>query len=361
MAFWQSAAAGLIGAADSVTPGRLGQTLNSNLRNSAVNYQGHLNPGYSVTAVGSPVIEVPGRTGAANEQTGATGGTGGGSRSYNNYSTGGSGGYSAADERLQYEDQIAQINALLGNIGNQRGQGLSRLESSFNDSASRLGEQKTKAMAGYDQQSLQNAQQKQKGVEQVDSFANNSYNSLQRLLQGGNAANSSVGRTLVPQLVSKSAGTRRQGVFDTAGQNDQAIAGARGEAEDEFRYSQQDLENQKKSQQEQFLQGIINQEQDLLGKRAGFESQRAAATGAGYEAARNAAAATRAEIDARTAQLSSLFGQYAPTFNARAVNLKTPELGQYTVDPAQIRGDQSVAAENRVYLPNIKKKQQLGL
>lgn len=265
--------------------------------------------------------------------------------------------YTTGQTQALYDDQIAQLNSILGNIGNQRSQGLSRLEQSALDAKNRLTEQKTKTMQGYDQQSLKNAQDKQRGVEQVDDFANNSYKNLQRVLQGGNAGNSSVGRQLVPQLVSKSAGTRRQGVFNAAGENDASIASARGDAEDQYGYSFQDLENQRKSQQENFLSGIYQQEQDLYGKRAGIEAQKAAATGAGYEGVRAATAGSRAEIDSRAAQLNALFGQFAPTFNAKAVNTKTPDLKSYQIDPALIKGDQSIPQESRFYLPNLKKKE----
>lgn len=286
--------------------------------------------------------------GQANDTDASYAGGGGGS----------AGSYSSADEQAQYQDQIDQINRLLGNIGVTRDQGSQRLNQSAADAMARLNEQKTKAMEGYDQQSLQNSQQRQRGVESVDQFANTSYKNLQRVLQGAHAGGGSVARQLVPQLVSQSAGTRRQGVFNTAGENEQAITSARGDATDQFKYSEQDLQNQKKQQEEDFLRGLLNQESDLLGKRASAESARAAATGAGYQAARAAAAGTRSEIDSRTAQLNALFGQYAPTFNARAVNLKTPELGKFTVDPAQLRSDQSLPTDSRVYMSALKKKQQ---
>jgi len=299
-----------------------------------------------------PINTRPGGTTGANDDSGSY------NNNYSNRSGNGGGGYSAAETQALYDDQIAQLNTILGTIGTQRNQGLTRLQQSALDAKNRLTEQKNKTMQGYDQQSLKNAQDKQRGVEQVDDFANNSYKNLQRVLQGGNAGNSSVGRQLVPQLVSKSAGTRRQGVFNAAGENDAAITSARGDAEDQYGYSFQDLENQRKSQQENFLSGIYQQEQDLYGKRAGIEAQRAAATGAGYEGVRAATAGSRAEIDSRAAQLNSLFGQFAPTFNARAVNTKTPDLKSYQLDPALIKGDQNIPQESRFYLPNLKKKEQ---
>lgn len=282
---------------------------------------------------------------------GSSGGGGGGAAgSYNP-------GNSAANERALYDDQIAALNSLLGMTNTQMNSGLGRLNSSFNSQSQRLADQKAKTFAGYDQQGVENAQDKQKGVESVDSFANNSFNSLQRLLQGSNAGSSSVARELVPYLVSKSAGTRRQGVFDQAGKNDQAIATARGDAEDQFRFSEEDLGNQRKSQEQQFREGVLNKQNELLNQRRSLEIQKAQANGAGYEAARAAGAASQAGIASRQAQLSGLFSQFNPTFNARALNLQTPELGKFNIDPAQINSDQSMPSESRYYMSQIKKKQ----
>lgn len=272
--------------------------------------------------------------------------------------SGGGSGATAAQERALYDDQINYLNSILGNLGTQRDQGVRRIDQSADATARRLAEQKAKAMAGYDQQTLKNAQDKQKGVENVDDFANNSYKNLMRVLLGANAGSSSVSRELVPTLISKSAGTRRQGVFNTAGENEQAIVSARGDAEDQYRYSEEDLGNQRRQSKEDFLRGILGQEQELLGKRSSLEAQRAAASGASYEGTRAATAGTRAELDSRNAQLNALFGQFAPSFTAKAVNTKTPELGQFQVDPAQIRADQNMPGESRYYLSQIKKKQQ---
>lgn len=258
------------------------------------------------------------------------------------------GGGGAASGPSAQDLQIEQINRLLGTVSAQEKAGLDRLNATYGSQKSRLGEQKTKTFAGYDQQGVQNAQQKQRGVEQVDQFANSSYNNLQRLLQGANAGNSSVGRTLVPQLVSKAAGTRRENVFDTAGENDQAIATARGEAEDEYRYAFEDLDNQKREQEEQFRSGVIESRNDLLARRLAMEADAGLATDG-----------TRAQLDAQTATLNSLFGKFAPKFNARAMNLRTPELGQYQIDPATLRYNQEGPAETRSYLNPIKKRQEL--
>ena len=71
-----------------------------------------------------------------------------------------------------------------------------------------------------------------------------------------------------------------------------------------------------------------------------------------------ATAQSRADLDNRTAQLNALFAQYAPSFTTRATNLKGVDLAGYQVDPALIGGDQSIAQQNRYYLPQIRKREE---
>ena len=281
----------------------------------------------------------------------AAGGGGGGG------GTGGS-GYTAADERLLYDDQISSLDRLLAGIGVQTNAGLDNLRNSLGSQKQRLNEQKMRTMSGYDEQSLENAQEKQRGVEQVDQYANQNYNSLQRLLAGANAGSSSVARELIPYLVSKSAGTRRTNVFDTAGKNEQSIVKARGNAEDEYGYANEDLDNQAKQQEQSFRQGVINQENDLLAKKQKAMMSRSMANGSGYAAARAGAQGVQNEINNRQDQLNSLFSQFKPTFASKAMNLQKPELGKYTVDRAQVNADRSLPAESSYYQTQLRKKQQ---
>lgn len=252
---------------------------------------------------------------------------------------GGSGGGAAAEKAAA----INQINRLLGNIGVQRDQGLARIDQSVGTASNRLTEDQKRAMLGYDQQTEQNAKEKLSGTENVDRFANNSFTSLQRLLQGANAGNSSVMRDLVPQLVAKSAGTRRQGVFNTFGENQQGIDLNRADAETQFSRARTDLENQAKAKREDFLRSILESEQSAYDQLASLSSG-------------GSAAAARSAAEARQGQLNALFGQFNPSIDVAPVNTKTSDLSQYTVDPAKI-AQQGLPSETAYYLPQIKKRQ----
>lgn len=252
-----------------------------------------------------------------------------------------------AQARAQANSQIQSINSLLGLIGTKRDAGIGDINSSAEEQKRRLAEQRQATMAGYDNQATQNLQDRTRGYEQVDNFANNSANSLNRVFQGANAGNSSVARLLAPHLVGKAAGSRRTGVTETANQNDTNITNARTSADNEFGYTGQDLENQRLSQERQFRESIANQESDLLGKRMSYEQNAGLATDG-----------TQNELNSRMAQLNALFGQFKPTYNMRATPTQKVDLNSFSVDPAQFRLDQSAPAESRYYAPQLKKKQQ---
>lgn len=256
-------------------------------------------------------------------------------------------GGAAAAARAQAASQIATINGLLGLIGTKRDQGLGDINNSAAEQKRRLQEQRQSTMTGYDNQSAQNLKSRTRGYEQVDDFANSSASSLNRLFQGANAGNSSVARLLAPHLIGKAAGSRRTGVTETANENDSVIGEARKGAENEFNYSEQDLENQRLAQERQFRESIANQESDLLGKRMAFEQDAGMATDG-----------TQNEINSRMAQLNALFGQFKPSYNVRATPTKAVDLNSYSVDPAQFRLNQGGGGGENYYNPMLKKKQQ---
>lgn len=282
---------------------------------------------------------------------------------YGSYTGGGSAAsqYSAADEQAAYDDQIRALEQLLGYTNTQRDAGLASMIDRFNSEKRTLDDQRARAMEGYRVKETENAQAKERGLGEVDSFANSSYRNLQRLLQGGNAGSSSVARELMPYLVSKAATTRRTGVFDTSGQNARNIDMAKGDAEYQYGMNVQDLENNRKSSEQAFRENILNKQNELGGSLRDLQIKRAMANGKGYAAARAAGDAAQAGITDRQNQLASLFGQYKPTFTAKAMNTKTPELGKYTVDQAAINNsDKNLPAESSYYQTMLKKKQELG-
>ena len=257
------------------------------------------------------------------------------------------GGYDAAGAQAAAgrASALSEIDRILGGIGTKRDQGLSRLGASYGDSEARLSRDRELAMQGYGEQRQENEGAKLRGTEQVDQFANNSYSNLRRLLLGANAGGSSVARELVPQIVSKAAGQRRQGVFDTYGDNEVGIDKAQTAATRQFDESGEDLRNQRRSAEESFQRSILEQEQDLIRQKQGL---------GGLDLG-----TANAQIAQRDAQLNNLFSQFAPQFSAKTVSTEKPDLGKYTVDRAAVRqGQGQFPSATAYYLPALRKKQQ---
>lgn len=257
----------------------------------------------------------------------------------------GGSGAAAAAEAAQRASALSEIDRILGGIGTKRDQGLSRLNSTFGDNQARLNYEKEMAMRGYADQRGENEKAKLRGTEQVDQFANNTYSNLRRMLSGMNAGSSSAMRELVPQVVSKAAGQRRQGVFETYGENEKGIDSAQENATTQYKWAEEDLANQRRDRERDFLDSIYTQEQDLIRQKQGL---------GGLDLG-----SANAQIAQRQASLDALFNQYAPQFSAKTVNAERPELGKYTIDQAAVRqGQGQYPSETAYYLPALRKKQE---
>lgn len=278
-------------------------------------------------------------------------GTGSGSTTPDPYA-----GYNANDERAYNQDQIDNINKLLGFIDSQAETGKSNLDNQYNY-------QKSLSEKNFNDQSVQNMKDREQGAGQVDNYANTSYNSLMRLLGGAGAGNSSVARTVVPTLVSRGASARRSGVFDTYGQNQKSLVDTNDQ-------NVQSLNNWKGQEDAKFMSGINNRKSELIGQRQNYEItgnqlsntdyiKNLVDTGGthnGYSAARTAGASSQGEID-KLADLNRMFGAFKPTYTA---GLKTADLNKFTVDKANIDQQGQTPTETSPYLAMMKRKQELN-
>lgn len=255
----------------------------------------------------------------------------------------------AAKQKAEYQRQIDAINGILGVYSAQRGSGISGIDNQYNEKKARLGEQRSSAMTGYDDQNNLALQGRTRGYEQVDKYANDSANSLSRIFQGANAGNSSVARLLAPSLVGKAADSRRLDVTTTANQNLGGIKKARDEANTEFDYSNQDLENNRGYAKDAFEKNLTQQEIDQYNSRLSAEQGLGADT-----------SGTQNEINSRTARLSQLFGagSFNPQYQVRAVAPKAVQLADYQVDPVKVQAGQQQSGGG-FYAQQLKKKNEL--
>lgn len=252
-------------------------------------------------------------------------------------------------QNAEWDRQINSINQNLGVYAPRLAGGLSDIDNRFNESKRLSGEQRTKARAGYDTQDALALQGRTRGYEQVDNYANKSANSLSRLFQGANAGNSSVARLLAPKLVGQASDSRRLDVTETANQNIAGIKSARDDAESQFDYSDQDIENNRGYEKQAFEKGITQEEINQYNERGRIER----------EAGRDASG-SQAEVDRRMGRLGELFGagSFNPQYQVKAVAPKAVSLNDYKVDPMSLKLGQQQQGGS-FYAPQLKKKNEL--
>lgn len=266
-----------------------------------------------------------------------------------------------ADESAYWNDQISGLQRLLGSVGTQRDQGLTRLTDTFNRAKSGIDADEQRAMRNYGNKRTETFGARESNLIQNDNFANNTFNSLQRILGAAGAGVSSAARELAPYLVSKNATSRRTGIMNTAGRNLRDIDLAEGDAKSQFAMSRDDLSFQKNTQEEDFLRGISQSEIDLNERLADAATKKAMAEGGDYRSAQAARSGFTNVISDRQNQLDSLFNRYRnPSLSAKAVQVQNPELAQYTVDKQRINVNNGGPIETGAYLPFLNKRKEEG-
>jgi hypothetical protein len=288
--------------------------------------------------------------GAGNAQTQTVRNPGGVVLGRNTGSGGGDGGAEQL-QRRQNQTQIDGINRLLGTYAPEQQSGNQDIDRNYNEQGRRLGEQRTSANVGYDDQRTEAEAGRTRGYEQVDNYANNSANSLNRIFQGANAGNSSVARQLAPSLVGKASDSRRLDVTQTANQNFSGVKKAREEANSGFDYANQELEDNRGYAKQDLEKGINQAETGQFNQRMALEQQLGQDT-----------SGSQREIDTRTSRLQQLFGagRFTPGYQARGVAPKAVNLNDYNVDPTQIQsGGNPQQAGGNFYANQLKKRDEL--
>jgi hypothetical protein len=266
------------------------------------------------------------------------------------------------NEVAYWSDQMGSIQRLLGNVDTQANQGVSNINNGFNLQNDRLNQSQSNTLQGYGMQRDQTNKAKVGALDNVDTNARNTYQSLQRILGLAGSGVSSAAKELAPWAVSKEATGNRTAVVDTFGNNLQNIGLAEKDAKDQYSNALQDLASQKNAKLQDFQSGIESQRQSFNTQLQDAATKKAMAGGQSYMQAAAARSPFQQAVNSSQDRLNSLFTQYKdPTFNVREVNAKTPELGQYKVDPMAIGGNaqQNTPAEVAQYLPWLRDDKKL--
>lgn len=298
--------------------------------------------------------------------------TGGGGGSYSAATGGGGGGGYAAPAAPQpdheavayWNDAISSLQRLLSSTNVQKEQGLAGLANSYNRNLGDLNEQESTALRNYGIKRDDTQKGRQTSLRQIDTSARQGNEGLRRLFQLAGAAGSSAATMVAPNAVARDASTKRSGALETFGRNLRDIDLAEGDAKAGFVRGRRDLDSQKREKEQSFIEGILNMQNDLQSKLSNAVTQKGIANGGTYSGLAGARAQYQGAINQNQNQLNNLFNQYRdPQFNVKPVEVRTPNLAQYTVDPTTIdlaQQNPGIPEELLPYLPALR-DEEIGL
>lgn len=266
------------------------------------------------------------------------------------------------NEIAYWDDVTGSLNRLLQSSETQKAQGLEQLGNSYNQQLSRSNEAESRALRDYGIKREDTTRDKQSNLGAIDTRARTTNDSLRRLLGLAGAGISSAADFAAPNAVARQAGQQRSQTLDQFGRNARNIDLAEGDAKTGFANQREDFASQKREKEQTFLRGILESQNKIYDSLSNAATQKGLAQGGNYTTTAAARMPFQSAISERRNSLDNLFNQYRdPQFAVKNVEVKTPELGQYTNDRIALQaGQQNPGIDQSLlpYLPNLKDRKQ---
>jgi hypothetical protein len=276
----------------------------------------------------------------------------------------GSGGGAArpvvnTDDLAYLDDQAAALRRLLGDIATTRDQGFARIGDDYSREEGGINQSKARATEGFQVKREDNTKGKLGSYNKVDTNARTLNDSVRRLLGMASGSQSSAFQEAAPNAVARDASIKRTDVTDTFGRNDRDINTAEEDTNLEFESALSDLLRQRRQKESDLETGVIGQEREVNENLANIAGERAKVAGGGYNSVKAAQAPYQAVIDSKRAALAGLFDKYRTPFQAKAVEVKAPNLAEFTVDRTAVNaGNQGGTADYNPYAAFLQKKRE---
>jgi len=270
-------------------------------------------------------------------------------------------GYTAADVNY-LQGQVEQYNRLLASLGVTKQTGLNNLEADYTNNYNRALQDQGTAEQAFNTEAAKNETSKASSLNRINDTAQNTYNGVMRNLGIHGAGVSSAAQILAPYAVSKQAGSERAAQFQTYGDNAAAIASNQEANKTKYQRLFEDLSGQKAKGISDFNQGLVNQENTILGSKAQADVQLANAQGGD---AKSAMSDYYGKMAVNQNTLDDLIRNYTTNkFNYTPVSTAATNMAQYTVDPQALAGNamasDPTATDVNAYLPYFQQKKDLG-
>lgn len=267
-----------------------------------------------------------------------------------------------SDQVNALNSQLSQTDRLLASLGVARDSGLANINNEYGRSVGRAQEGQAQFNRDLNVRRQDNQTNKTNSLNRINTDAENKFNSVMRMLGIKGSGVSSAAQMVAPHLVAQNASNQRADQFDTFGRNQRSIDTAATDSELKYKNLFEDLLGQRNTNENDFRQNMVNQENDLYSTRANIAAQMDAARGGtgatAYQDLNPRLAANQITLD------DLIRASVAPQYNVKAVDTQAPNLDQYTADPLATfdqNAQDPTASEVNAYLPWLQRKEKLGL
>jgi len=271
--------------------------------------------------------------------------------------TGTSTGYTA-DDIAYLRDQQTRLQSLLGRTNTSESQGLQKIGDEYNKSYQDSQTDKTKQLGAYDDQRVTQNEGKLNSYNTINQNAGNGYRSLAQIIGRASGTGSSAFRDLLPNVVGKDTSIKRRNATETYGKNLQGIDKSQNEYISSFEEVLQDLQNQKKSNEDTLRRGVESQRQDINSQLGTVAGQIAQGRGGGYNVVHAAQQPYEDAINNSRNSVESFFNQFKPSYTPKKAVAAAPELSTYTTDRSAVNAQNQGIDPTNAYASLLRKKLQ---
>jgi hypothetical protein len=245
-------------------------------------------------------------------------------------------------------DRKTELEELLGRTDTLEKQGLDKILRAYDDERIKSQNDKTKQMANYNDLKTEQGTNKVSSFEKLNQGANQAYRSLAQIIGRGAGTGSSAFRDLLPNAIGNQVSSGREGVLQDYGQNMQKIGKSKKEYESSFEEVLRDLLNQKTASEGSFKSGLDTERQNvnLQLMEVLRQNQLNEDPKSKYETVRAAIEPYKAANTKLSNNIDNYYEQYKPTMTPKAAVINKPDLGQFTVDRANINAQNQGVVDN---------------
>jgi hypothetical protein len=258
------------------------------------------------------------------------------------------------DDMNYLQGQMSLQDRLLESMGVTRQTGMERLNQAEQSARDGATLQNDRRVRDFNTQRSDSYNSKQRALGTVNTNARTLADSLRRML--GLASGSSSSQLVASNAVARQASQQRNSVMSNYGQNERDLDTAVSDNEVDFAGILQGIVNDRKSKEQEFLQGLTTGEQGIVNSKAEIAAEMDRLRGG------SGLSAMRPYQD-RYMQLQNendrLQREFTPTFTPRAGTVKTPNLRDYLVDRQSINANkQGNASVYSPYAQFLQKKEE---